>query len=202
MQAVFPIPQAAHITGLILAGGQARRLGGQDKGLIQLGNQQLIQYVLARFRPQVGELLINANRHAERYRAFGYPLVADTLPDFAGPLAGLLSGLQHSKTDWLVSVPCDNPWMPDNLVAKLVQTANAEQCLLTVAGCAGKLQPVYCLLHYSLQTSLAAYLTAGQHKVQTWIEQQTHAVAEFPDCREFENVNTAAQLAEAEKSLC
>lgn len=198
---MFPIPEPSHITGLILAGGKARRLEGQDKGLIQLGKQPLIEHVINRLRPQLDEILINANRNPDSYQQFGYPVVADTLPDFAGPLAGLLTGLQNVKNDWLVSVPCDNPWLPANLVAKLVQAATQQQCLLAVACCKGQLQSVYCLLHRSLQTSLAEYLAGGQHKVQEWVQQQQHCVVDFPDAHEFENINTPQQLAEAEKRL-
>lgn len=201
MQAMFPIPETAHITGLILAGGQARRLDGQDKGLIRLGNKYLIEYVIERLQPQLGELLINANRNPEHYRQFGYPIVADTLPDFAGPLAGLVAGLQNMENEWLLSVPCDNPWLPTTLVEQLVQAVTAQHCLLAVARCAGQLQPVYCLLHQSLQPSLTAYLASGQHKVQAWVRQQPHCVVDFPDAHEFENINTPQQLAEAEKRL-
>jgi len=199
---MFPIPESSFITGLILAGGKARRLDEQDKGLIQLGNQQLIEHVIKRLRPQLGEVLINANRNPDSYQQFGYPIVADTLPDFAGPLAGLLAGLENMQTDWLVSVPCDNPWLPTHLVAKLTQAATEQQCLLAVARCQGQLQPVYCLLHRSLQSSLAEYLASGQHKVRDWIGQQAHCVVDFADAHAFENINTPQQLIEAEKRLC
>lgn len=198
---MFPIPEPSHITGLILAGGKARRLEGQDKGLIKLGNQTLTEHVINRLRPQLGEVLINANRNPDSYQQFGYPVVADTLPDFAGPLAGLLTGLQNMHNEWLVSVPCDNPWLPAKLVTRLVQAVKEQPCLLAVACCEGQLQPVYCLLHQSLQASLAAYLEGGQHKVQDWIQQQQHCVVDFPDPHEFENINTPEQLAEAEKCI-
>lgn len=201
MQSLFPIPQPEGITGLILAGGRARRLHEQDKGLIQLGNQALIEYVIARLRPQTGEILINANRNRETYRRFGYPVIADTLPDFAGPLAGLLAGLQHMTNQWLVSAPCDNPWLPVDLVERMATAANARQCLLAVAGCGGQLQPVYCLLHRSLRDSLSGYLAGGRHKVQEWIGQQAHCVVDFPDAHEFANINTPEQLAEAGKLI-
>jgi len=201
MQAMFPIPEASDITGLILAGGKARRLDGQDKGLILLGNMRLIEHVLKQLRPQLGDILINTNRNQDDYLQLGYPVIADTLPDFAGPLAGLLSGLQYIKTEWMLCVPCDNPWLPATLVDKLVQAVQENQRLLAVASCAGNLQPVYCLLHRSLQASLTSYLTEGQHKVQDWVRQQPHCVVEFPDAREFENINTAEQLHEAEKRL-
>ncbi len=201
MQATFPIIPQSHITGLILAGGKARRLNGQDKGLIRLGNQTLVEYVITRLHGQTKTLIINANRHQDIYQGFGYPVIADELPDFAGPLAGLHAGLQHMSTEWLLSVPCDNPGIPANLVAQLVAMANQKQCLLTVASCDGQLQPVYCLLHRSLQASLQAYLASGQHKVQDWLQQQTPCIVEFSDCGEFENINTPEQLAEAESLL-
>lgn len=199
---MFPIPEATHITGLILAGGQAHRLGGQDKGLIQLGNQQMIGHVIRRLRPQLGEILINANRNQDHYQQLGYPVIADSLPDFAGPLAGLLTGLENMQNDWLISVPCDNPWLPTDLVATLIQAVTDQQCRLGVARSEGQLQPVYCLLHRSLQTSLHEFLANGQHKVRQWIAQQPHCVVDFADAQEFENINTPQQLTEAEKKLC
>lgn len=199
MQSLFPIADISNITGLILAGGKARRLAEKDKGLIQLRNKRLIEHCIERLVPQTNGILINANRRQTDYQSLGYTVIADSLPDFAGPLAGLLSGLQNIKTEWMVSVPCDNPHIPANLVGKLVQVANENQCLLTVASCDGKLQPVYCLLHRSLQNSLTKYLADGQRKVQAWVLQQTPCVVEFPDCHEFENINTPEQLAEAEK---
>lgn len=201
MQSPFPITGIASITGLILAGGRARRLQGKDKGLIRLGNQYLIEYVIARLQPQTATILINANRNQSDYQALGYAVIADTLPDFAGPLAGLLSGLQQSQTDWLVSVPCDNPRLPANLVETMIRSANAHHHLLTVASCPGQLQPVYCLIHRSLQDSIHNYLAGGEHKVQDWLQQQPHGVVEFTDCREFENINTPAQLREVETTL-
>jgi len=198
---MFPIPEASNITGLILAGGKARRLNGQDKGLIPLGNQRLVEYAVTRLRPQLDEILINANRNPDSYRQLGYPIIADTLPDFAGPLAGLLTGLQHMTHDWLVSVPCDNPWLPANLVEKLREGIKQQACPLAVARCDGRLQAVYCLVHRSLQASLIDYLGQGQHKVQGWIQQQAHCVVDFADGREFENINTPEELAKAEKNL-
>ncbi len=201
MQTMFPKPETTDITGLILAGGKARRLNGQDKGLISLGNKPLIGYVIERLRPQLGGVLINANRHQDTYQQFGCPVIADSLPNFAGPLAGLLSGLQHMHTEWLISVPCDNPWLPGDLVEQLVRAVQVQPGPLVVASCGGELQPVYCLAHRSLQTSLANYLASGQHKVQDWVQQQPHCVVEFADPLAFENINTPEQLAEAERRL-
>ena len=199
MQAMFPINPAHDITALILAGGKARRLGGQDKGLIQLANRPLIEHVLDKLRPQTGTIMINANRHQDRYRQYGYPVIADSLPDFAGPLAGLLTGLENMTTEWLVTVPCDNPHLPDRLVQTLVETANQQECLLTVASCKERLQPVYCLLHRSLQSPLADFLVANKHKAQDWVKEQDYCMVEFDNADAFENINTPEQLAEAEK---
>ncbi len=198
---MFPIPKPSHITGLILAGGKARRLNGQDKGLIPLGNKKLVEHAINRLAPQLGEILINANRNQEEYQQFAHPIIADTLPDFAGPLAGFLTGLEHMNNDWLITVPCDNPWLPNNLVEKLLQAAEQQACPLAVARSQGRLQSVYCLLHHSLQASLADYLSHGQHRVQAWIQQQKHCVVDFADAHEFENINTPEQLAEAKKNL-
>lgn len=202
MQAIFPIPEPAHVTALILAGGKARRLSGVDKGLIPLGKRHLIEYVIERLRPQVGTILINANRHPEPYRQFGYPVIADSLPDFAGPLAGMLAGLQSLEGDWLLTVPCDNPWLPADLLAKLAQGAANQACPLAVAQGAGRLQPVYALLHRSLTDSLHDALGRGQNKVEDWVNRQTHCVVDFVDARAFENINTPQQLAEAKTKLC
>ena len=198
MQATFPILPQQHVTGLILAGGQAKRLGGQDKGLIQIANQSLVEHVMTRLKPQTAGILINANRNQPAYEQLGCPVIADGLPDFAGPLAGMLAGLQNMATEWLLTVPCDNPLLPDTFVKSMTDTANAQQCLLTLASCQGRLQPVYCLLHRSLQTSLSDFLAQGQHKVRDWIGQQAHCLAEFDDPQAFENINTPQQLAEAE----
>lgn len=198
---MFPLPDARHITGLILAGGRARRLDGQDKGLITLGKRPLIDYVIERLRPQVGDLLINANRHQDRYRQFHCPVIADSLPDFAGPLAGLLAGLENTQHEWLVSVPCDNPWLPLDLVERLISGLQAQPRPLAVVRSGEQLQPVYCLAHRSLRESLSGYLAADQHKVREWVLQQDPCIVEFDQPAEFENINTPQQLSEAEQRL-
>ncbi|MDH5445216.1 MAG: molybdenum cofactor guanylyltransferase [Gammaproteobacteria bacterium] len=200
MQTMFPIIPDMHVTGLILAGGKAKRLGGEDKGLIQLGQRHLIEHVIDRLQPQTTSVLINANRNQETYRGFGYPVIADGVPDFAGPLAGILAGLQHMTTEWLVVVPCDNPALPNKLVMSLAEVTNQQQCLLTVANCQGNIQPVFCLLHKSLADSISDFLAKDQHRVQDWLVHQTYSVCEFDDPNAFSNINTPEQLQEASKT--
>ena len=200
MQTMFPITTESPITGLILAGGKARRLNGEDKGLIQLGDSPLIAHVITKLRTQTSTVIINANRNQASYAQFDCPVIADSLTDFAGPLAGFLAGLQNISTEWMVTVPCDNPDLPDNLVATLSSTANKNRCRLTVASSQSRLQPVYCLLHRSLADSLSDFLASNQHKVQDWIKAQEHCVAEFDETKIFKNINTPEQLAEAEKN--
>src|SRR5688572_30668694 len=113
------VPSRQQITGLILAGGRGIRMGGADKGLVLLGNRPMVEHVIIRLHPQVGELLINANRNHARYAEFGYRIVSDTHEESLGPLAGMVSGLQVAKTDYIVTTPCDSPLLSDTLVARL-----------------------------------------------------------------------------------
>ena len=107
------------ITGVVFAGGQGRRMGGVDKGLVELDGRALVAHVIERLAPQVGELVINANQNRDRYAAFGYPVVADVIPDFAGPLAGLHAAMAAATTPYVVTSPCDSPFLPADLVARL-----------------------------------------------------------------------------------
>lgn len=182
------------ITGLVLAGGQGSRMGGRDKGLQLWRGEPLVQHALRRLRPQVGRLAVSANRHLDDYRALGVPVWADTLPGFAGPLAGWLSALQQCETPWLVSVPCDTPGFPADLVARLSVALESEGATIAVAASATGLHPVFCLLSRDLADDLRRYLQAGQRKVQGWTLQQRCAVVAFDDEAAFRNFNTPADL--------
>jgi len=182
------------ITGLILAGGRASRMGGVDKGLQLLSSKALVTHVLERLRPQVGTMMINANRHLDDYAAFGCTVVPDADASFAGPLAGLLAGLQQAQTGWLLSVPCDVPRLPLDLAARLAAT-DADLAIPVMAD--GRTQPVFCLLRRSLATSLATYLDNDGRKVETWMLAQRHALVPFDqpgDAAAFFNANTLAEL--------
>ncbi|AZG13954.1 molybdenum cofactor guanylyltransferase MobA [Cupriavidus pauculus] len=191
------------ITGLILAGGRGSRMGGTDKGLQPFRGVPLVRHVLDRLAPQAGPLLINANRHPDRYAAFGVPVIADTMPDFAGPLAGMLAGLAHCRTGWLVTVPCDTPFLPDDLVQRLARAIDAEGAELAVPVTTEpdgqrRLQPVFCLMPAAAAASLRAYLDAGDRKIEHWVTRQRLAQVPFDDAMAFANFNTPDELRQHE----
>ena len=205
MQPAFASPNKHNITGCILAGGKGSRMGGVDKGLQLFRGQTLVQHALMRLQPQVSQVLINANRNPADYALTGLKVIADT--DFAdmGPLSGFLSGLQHCDTEWLVTVPCDSPFFPLDLVEKLAAAATAKQSLIAMVQTprssdnTWELQPVFCLMHRSLIHSLKDYLASGQRKISAWAQQQTPlALCEFEETAEsahpFANANTLQEL--------
>jgi molybdopterin-guanine dinucleotide biosynthesis protein A len=193
------------VTGLVLAGGQARRMGGDDKGLIELAGRPMIDHALAALAPQVDALLVNANRHLERYRELAAPyaaeVVSDTLADYQGPLAGIARGLATCTTDWLACVPCDSPLIATDLVARLEAARRAADAEIAVAFCE-RLQPVFALLPRALLPSLEAYLEAGERKIDRWYRRHRVAEVDFADRPEqFLNVNTPQQHAELARTL-
>ncbi len=192
---MIPIGQ---ITGLILAGGRGSRMGGVDKGLQNHLGIPLTLHALLRLQPQVGELMINANRNLGAYEALGAPVWPDALPDYPGPLAGLMSGLERCETPFLVTVPCDTPDFPEDLVGRLAQALEAEDADIAMAATReeGELrtQPVFCLLRSTLMEDLVAYLQAGERKIDRWTARHRVAVVEFPDAAAFFNANTMAEL--------
>jgi molybdopterin-guanine dinucleotide biosynthesis protein A len=182
------------ITGLILAGGRGSRMGGVDKGLQALHGVPLVQHAIDRLLPQVGALMISANRHLDDYRAFGVPVWPDEPPDFAGPLAGFLAGLVHCRTPWLVTVPCDTPHFPEDLVARLA--AAAMDIALPVAPHDGQLrrQPAFCLMPAGLRDDLDAFVRGGGRKIEHWISRHAAADVRFDDATAFFNANTLEEL--------
>lgn len=184
------------VSGVILAGGLARRMGGEDKGLISFQGQPLIGHVINRLHVQVDQLLINANRNIDRYRQFGYTVIADTLEDFQGPLAGMLSGMRHAQTDYILSVPCDGPLLSHKLRQRMLETLLVSGKKIAVATDGQRLQPVYCLMPCHLQTDLAAFLASGERKIDRFFDQYPVAEVDFsddPDC--FVNLNHPEDLA-------
>lgn len=186
----------AAITGLILAGGMGRRMGGVDKGLLAFDGAPMAGRVLERLRPQVGSLLINANRELEEWKRFGLPVVSDEIGGFSGPLAGVHAGLLACRTPWLLTVPCDSPFFPQDLAARLAAAIEAAGCDLAVARCDGRLQPVFALLRCELLPSLDAFLRADGHKIARWFEQIAFVPVDFDDTAAFANINTPADLDE------
>jgi molybdopterin-guanine dinucleotide biosynthesis protein A len=186
------------ITGLILAGGRASRMGGVDKGLQNHRGLPLALHALLRLQPQVGELIINANRNLGAYESFGVPVWPDVLTDFAGPLAGFMAGMEHATTPWLISVPCDSPGFPDDLVARLAQAARDADAQIampvTLEEGERRTQPVFCLMQTQLLESLVAYTQGGGRKIDAWTAQHRVVEVPFDDARAFFNANTLADL--------
>lgn len=186
------------ITGLVLAGGRGSRMGGVDKGLQLHRGRPLARHALDRLAPQVGPLMLNANRHLAAYAALGVPVHADTLADYPGPLAGLAAGLAHCGTPYLASVPCDTPDFPFDLVPRLAEALLRDGAEIAVAACtdAGELQlqPAFCLLHRRLLPSLTSYLHSGQRKAGRWIGLQRMVQVHFDDASAFFNANTPEEL--------
>jgi len=188
------------ITGLVLAGGQGRRMGGLDKGLQLCAGEPLVAHALRRLRPQVGALAISANRHLAEYARFGLPVWPDAQRDFRGPLAGVLAALGACETPWLAVVPCDSPRLPPDLVPRLAQAAQAAgrpaAVACTVEAGLWLRQPVFCLLSRELCGPLEAFLARGEQKVGYWLREQGAVEARFDDAEAFCNVNTLADLSD------
>ncbi len=191
------------ITGLILAGGRGSRMGGVDKGLQVFNGAPMAMHTLMRLSPQVGHLLINANRNLAAYESFGVPVVVDSVPDFAGPLAGILAGLEQCQTPYLLTAPCDSPFVPADLAAKLSQAlveAGARIAMpVTLEPDANgqprrQVQPVFCLLDATLADDLTAYLQQGGRKIDAWTARHPSVEVVFDDAAAFANINTLAEL--------
>lgn len=199
---------ASDITGLVLAGGRGSRMGGVDKGLQNFNGIALALATLMRLQPQVGDLMVNANRNLAAYEAFGAPVWPDVLADYAGPLAGFLTGLERCETQWLVTVPCDTPLFPADLVARLARAADQEDAEIAMAAAReedGQLraQPVFCLLRVELLESLVRFTHGGGRKIDAWTAQHRTSVVPFDapgdDPRAFFNANTLAELHQLEQ---
>ena len=198
---------ASQITGVILAGGQGSRMGGADKGLQTFHSTPLALHALQRLAPQVGALLLNANRNRAAYERFGAPIWPDDRAalgeDYAGPLAGFLAALAHCNTPYLLTVPCDTPLFPLDLAARLADALAQENANIAIASAPdadGQLrpQPVFCLMAASLHTSLSAFTASGGRKIGAWTAQQRAVRVAFDqpgdDALAFFNANTLAEL--------
>ncbi len=184
-------PNRAEITGLVLAGGRATRMGGIDKGLFEFRGRRLVERVIERLSPQVGSLLISANRNIDTYRALGFPVLLDANdgPEpFPGPLAGMLAGLRAAPTPWLAAVPCDAPFFPTDLVSRLAASLGGSRASVACTGDA--IEPVFCLLQTNLAGDLAAALAHGERRVEAWLRGIGAASAVFPRGEDFANFNT------------
>ena len=199
----------AEITGVILAGGRGSRMGGTDKGLQNFNGVPLALHTLLRLSPQVGEVMINANRNLAAYESFGVPVWPDAagLSEFSGPLAGFLTGLERCETAYLLTVPCDTPRFSEGLVARLAEALardDAEMAVVAALEEDGQLrpQPVFCLMHTRLLESLVRCTASGGRKIDAWTAQHKTVLVPFnlpgDDPRAFFNANTLAQLHQLE----
>lgn len=184
----------APISAIILAGGAGRRMGGQDKGLLELAGQPLVRHVLARIQPQVDEILISANRNLDDYCALGHRVVTDASAGFQGPLAGVLAGLKAAQHAWVLSVPCDSPALPLDLVRQLAAPLLAGDAEIAVASAGGRHHPAIMMCARRLADDLERYLAEGGRAVYTWQSRHCTAVVEFADTAAFANINQPEDL--------
>jgi len=184
------------VTGIVLAGGQGRRMGGVDKGLQPLHGQPMIAAVLARFAPQVGEVLINANQNLDAYRAFGHRVVADAIGGFAGPLAGLHAGLGEARYELVLTVPCDSPFLPLDLLVRLQKHLGEKD--LAVARTGDQPHPVFALVRKAVRKNLESFLASGGRKIDAWYSTLNVVEVSFDDQADaFRNINTREELNQA-----
>lgn len=188
-----------NITGVILAGGQARRMGGQDKGLIEISGKAMIEHVITALQPQVNNIIINANRNHDIYAKYGIPVIADNYEGFNGPLAGMASCMKVIDTEYMITTPCDSPFVPDDLVTRMYTALQEKQADISVADSGDRIQPVFCLLKCTLLESLLAYLDSGERKIDRWFQQHVMTRVDFSDKPEtFINVNTPEDIKDIE----
>ena len=190
------------VSGLLLAGGQARRMGGADKGLLPLGGRPLVAWGLECLAGQVSEVMISANRNQADYRQLGVPVISDSVSGYAGPLAGLASGLRQISHDWILSAPCDSPLLADDYAARMWAAAAPGGLDAVVAHDGERLQPVFMMLSRQSRSGLEDFLAGGGRKIDLWLEQIPHARVDFSDRQEmFLNVNTPEDLEDMESRI-
>jgi len=187
------MPVTEHVAAVILAGGQGRRMGGADKGLVEYRGRPLIEWALEALAPQVGEIVISANRNLDRYAAYGRRVLPDTLPDFPGPLAGVLAALEAVTADWLLVVPCDTPRLPADLALRLLGAAQVENVPLAVAADEARLHHSCFIVHTDQREPLAAYLASGERAVRHWQAGLSSTTVRF-DAACFANFNQPRDL--------
>jgi len=181
------------VSAIVLAGGQGRRMGGVDKGLQLLRGKPMVEWVLERLAPQVSEIIVNANQNIERYEKYGRRVVRDEIAGFAGPLAGLHAGLKAAAHPLVVTVPCDSPFLPADLVSRLQE--NLRENHLAVAKTGEQPHPVFALMKRQVRESLEAFLAAGGRKIDAWYAALKVVEVSFDDEADaFRNINTLEEL--------
>ncbi|MGZ8172713.1 MULTISPECIES: molybdenum cofactor guanylyltransferase MobA [Methylobacter] len=189
------------VAGVILAGGRARRMNNQDKGLVNFNGRPMVSYAIAALAPVVDGVFINANRNIDQYRQFGWPVISDQTDSFDGPLAGILTAMIHADTDVLVVIPCDSPLIKTEHLQKLLLARAEHNADVAVAFDGTRLHPVFLAIKTALQTSLQEYLADGQRKVEVWLAQQNWVRVDFSNETEiFSNINTMTELSVLEET--
>jgi molybdopterin-guanine dinucleotide biosynthesis protein A len=190
----MPAAADARVAAVVLAGGQGRRMGGADKGLIDYRGRPLVAWALAALAPQVDALVVSANRNLATYAAYGYPVLPDTPPGFPGPLAGVLAALDAVPADWLLVAPCDTPHLPSDLAARLLAAARQANAVLAVAADDGRVHHSCFVVRTDQRDGLAAYLARGERAVRRWQAGLAAVTVRF-DAAGFVNVNAPEDLA-------
>lgn len=203
-----PIKATTTLGAVVLAGGLARRMGGNDKGLITLNNAPMVTLVLNAVSAVADTVLINANRNTDQYAAFGVDVIKDVVADYQGPLAGLLSACEHLNTDWVLMCPCDTPFVESNLIAHLWQAALIEEQAaeqgkaIVVAHDGERLQPVFAIVRRTLVDSIRSFLERDERKIDRWYDEVGFTSVDCAKHRHmFDNINTPEQRATAEAQL-
>lgn len=187
----------SNVTGVILAGGLARRMNNQDKGLLIYKDRPMISYAIEALKSITTQTIINANRNKEAYEAFGLPVIADQTDSFDGPLAGILTAMinSNSNTNTLLVLPCDSPLIKAEHLQKLLLSLKEYKANLAVASDGKRLHPVFLAINTSLKNNLQEFLNSGQRKVESWLEQQNKVITDFSETPEiFTNINTLSEL--------
>ena len=190
------------VTGVILAGGRAQRMGGIDKGLVELQGKPMIAHVVEKLRPQVDQIVINANRNLDDYRRWSQTVVKDKVGEYDGPLAGMASGLEVAHTKYVLTCPCDSPLLASDLAQRMYSHSTTEQAEVAVASDGVRLHPVFLLIRQTLLPSILAFLAAGERKIDKWFAQHATIIVDFSDKPEtFLNVNTLREKEELASKL-
>ena len=178
------------ITAVILAGGMGRRMGGEDKGLIEFDGRPIIEILIDKLKQQGIDIVINANRNQDRYQTYNLPVISDDLDDFQGPLAGFAVAMKSVDTDYILTLPCDGPFLVENFVEQFIQTASQTCAPICVADDGERLQPVYALMRTDLLASLETFLQSGDRKIDRWYAQHDFARVDFSAQKHmFGNIN-------------
>ena len=194
--------QQQDLTAVILAGGQGRRMGGQDKGLLEFDGKPLVATLIDRLERQALDIVINANRNHSDYQRFGYPVISDQLADYQGPLAGFAVAMAEVSTDFILTLPCDSPLLAENYAQRFIDAYAIQQAPVQVAFDGERLQPVHAMIKVDLLPSLKRFLDSGERKIDRWYAQHEYARVDFSDCIDmFRNINTPEDQVSLQTSL-